>query len=251
MGSRAPIYGDDLAYAHDVGFGGYAREAAPGLIGVLREAGVDEGTVVDLGCGSGILLRELGRAGYATVGIDPSAAMLRLAGAAAPAARLVQAPAERAPLPPCDAVTAIGEILCYLPASATTAAGLSRLFRKVASALRPGGVFVFDALVADRGDVMCYRSWRQGEDWAVMSDVDEDLTKERLTRKITIFRRVDGGWRRAQETHVLRVFPRAALEAALKDAGFSTRVSSRFGLMRLPTRRLCFRARRSGRRAPG
>jgi len=31
-----------------------AREAAPGLLGVLREAGVDEGTVVDLGCGSGI-----------------------------------------------------------------------------------------------------------------------------------------------------------------------------------------------------
>lgn len=229
-----------------MGFGGYAREAAPGLIGVLREAGVDEGTVVDLGCGSGILLRELGRAGYATVGIDPSPAMLGLARAASPAARLLQAPAERAKLPPCDAVTAIGEILCYLPPAATSETGLPRLLGRVFDALRPGGVFVFDALVADRNDLMCYRTWRQGEDWAVLSDVDEDGAKERLTRRITTFREVKGAWRRSQETHVLRVFPRKALEGALRQAGFSVRVSPCFGLMRLPPRRLCFRARRSG-----
>ena len=59
-----------------MGFGLYAQEAAPGVLGILREAGVDEGTVVDLGCGSGILLRALSDAGYTTVGIDPSPAML-------------------------------------------------------------------------------------------------------------------------------------------------------------------------------
>jgi SAM-dependent methyltransferase len=247
MAAEPSIYRDDLAYAHDVGFGLYAREAAPGILGILREAGVDEGTVVDLGCGSGILLRELSAAGYATVGIDPSPSMLRLATAAAPGAHLICSPAEQADIPPCDAVTAIGEILCYLPASATNERGLLRLFRRIAAALRPGGVLVFDALVADRGDPMCYRNWRQGEDWAVLSDVDEDKTRERLTRKITTFRRVAGTWRRSQETHVLRVFARGALEQALREAGLSTRVSSRFGLMRLPTRRLCFRARRTDR----
>jgi SAM-dependent methyltransferase len=246
MRDDAPIYGDDLAYAHDAGFGAYAREAAPGLIGALREAGVDDGTVVDLGCGSGILLRELARAGYATVGIDPSPGMLALARAAAPGARLVRAPAERADIPPCDAVTAIGEILCYLPAAATSESGLPRLLHRIAGALRPGGVFVFDALVADKDDLMCYRTFRQGDDWAVLSDVDEDGTKARLTRRITAFRRVDGSWRRSQEIHVLRVFARKALEGALREAGFSVRVSSRFGLMRLPPRRLCFRARRTG-----
>jgi SAM-dependent methyltransferase len=241
------LYGDDLAHAHDAGFGAYAREAAPGILGILREAGVDEGTVVDLGCGSGILLAALGGAGYQTVGIDPSAAMLRLARRAAPGARLVRAPAERADLPPSDAVTAIGEILCYLPAPATSAAGLRRLFRKVAHALRPGGVFVFDALVADPADPMCYRNWRQGEDWAVLSDVDESAARERLTRRITTFRRVNGTWRRSQETHVLRVLDRRGIEQALAEAGFATRVSTRFGLMRLPSRRLCFRARKPGK----
>lgn len=227
-----------------MGYGLYAREAAPGILAILREAGVDDGTVVDLGCGSGILLRALGNAGYGTVGIDPSPAMLRLAKTAAPAAHLVCAPAEQAEIPPCNAVTAIGEILCYLPASATNERGLLRLFKRIAAALRPGGLLVFDALVSDRGEPMCYRNWRQGEDWAVLSDIDEDKTRERLTRRITIFRRVKGEWRRSQETHVLRVFSRKTLEHALREAGLATRVSSSFGLMRLPERRLCFRARR-------
>jgi len=205
---------------------------------------VDEGTVVDLGCGSGILLRALSDAGYTTVGIDPSPAMLKLAKAAAPAAHLIRAPAEKADLPPCEAVTAIGEILSYVPASATTEAGLVRIFRRIARALRPGGVLVFDALVADRGDAMCYRNWRQGEDWAVLSDVDEDQTRARLTRTITTFRRVNKEWRRSQETHVLRVFERKVLEQALREAELTCRVSPSFGLMRLPERRLCFRARR-------
>jgi len=227
-----------------VGFGLYAQEAAPGVLGILREAGVDEGTVVDLGCGSGILLRALSGAGYVTVGVDPSPAMLKLAKAAAPEAHLIRAPAERAELPPCDAVTAIGEILSYVPASATTEAGLVRLFRRIARALRPGGVLVFDALVADRSAPMCYRNWRQGEDWAVLSDVDEDRSRQRLTRTITTFRHVKKEWRRSQETHVLRVFERKVLEQALRQAGLSCRVSGSFGLMRLPDRRLCFRARR-------
>jgi SAM-dependent methyltransferase len=170
--------------------------------------------------------------------------MLELAKAAAPAARLIRAPAEQAEFPPCDAVTAIGEILCYVPASATSEAGLVRLFRRIARALRPGGVLVFDALVADRGAPMCYRNWRQGEDWAVLSDVDEDQTRARLTRTITTFRRVEKEWRRSQETHVLRVFERKVLEGALRAAGLTCRVSPSFGLMRLPERRLCFRARR-------
>jgi len=87
-----------------VGFGLYAREAAPGIVGILREAGVDEGTVVDLGCGSGILLQALGGAGYATVGIDPSPAMLKLARAAKKSGLglRTQWPASKATSMPCE-----------------------------------------------------------------------------------------------------------------------------------------------------
>ena len=47
-------YGRDLAHVHDIGYGDFAREAAPGLLALLRAAGVDGGLVVDLRCGSGI-----------------------------------------------------------------------------------------------------------------------------------------------------------------------------------------------------
>jgi len=50
-------YGEDLAYIHDVGFGDFAWRAAPGVLARLQRHGVDHGTVVDLGCGTGIWAR--------------------------------------------------------------------------------------------------------------------------------------------------------------------------------------------------
>jgi SAM-dependent methyltransferase len=75
-GSGAKHYGEDLAYIHDVGFGSFAREAAPGLLSILRKAGIRSGRVIDLGCGSGIWAAALCGAGYDVVGVDISADML-------------------------------------------------------------------------------------------------------------------------------------------------------------------------------
>jgi len=72
-------YGADLAYIHDAGFGDFARKSAPGLLAILRQAGIRGGLVVDLGCGSGIWAAELTRRGYDVLGIDISRAMIRLA----------------------------------------------------------------------------------------------------------------------------------------------------------------------------
>ena len=57
-------YREDLAYVHGVGFDWFARGAAPGVLDILRGGGITDGLVVDLGCGSGIWVRELVRAGY-------------------------------------------------------------------------------------------------------------------------------------------------------------------------------------------
>ena len=69
-------YGEDLAYVHDVGFGGYALGAAPGILNILARGGIREGLVVDLGCGSGLWAKELADAGYDVLGIDVSEAMV-------------------------------------------------------------------------------------------------------------------------------------------------------------------------------
>ena len=47
------FYGDDLSYIHDQRFTPFAERAAPGLLALLAEHGIDTGLVVDLGCGSG------------------------------------------------------------------------------------------------------------------------------------------------------------------------------------------------------
>jgi SAM-dependent methyltransferase len=237
-------YGDDLAYIHHEGFGDFARDAGPGLLALLREAGIDDGVVIDLGCGSGIWLRDLIRSGYSAAGVDPSPAMIRLARKVAPSAALHRASAWDLDLPPCDAVTALGDVLGYLPSGRGRAPSFLRLFRRVAASLRPGGLFLFDLLVEGRGGPMEYRSWGEGRDWTVLIDVEEDVRRRRLTREITTFRRVNDMFRRSSERHVLRVARRDEVERDLRKAGFSVRVMRRYGDMELPQRRLAFRARR-------
>ena len=54
-------YDRDLAYIHDTGFTSFARNAAPGLLRLLRRNRVRDGLVVDVGCGSGVWAGELCR----------------------------------------------------------------------------------------------------------------------------------------------------------------------------------------------
>jgi hypothetical protein len=46
----AAAYRDDLAYIHDAGFGGFARQAGQVLVDALARRGITEGLVIDLGC---------------------------------------------------------------------------------------------------------------------------------------------------------------------------------------------------------
>ena len=107
-------YDPDLARIHHEGFPDIAKAAGPAIVSWLRSAGVRDGLVIDLGCGSGILARHLLAHGYDVLGIDASPAMLRLARRVAPPARFRRARAEDAALPACAAVVATGEALTYL-----------------------------------------------------------------------------------------------------------------------------------------
>ena len=235
------MYAEDLAYIQHAGYGDFARSAAPGLLRLLRDAGIHRGLVVDLGCGAGVWLRELTRAGYDALGIDASAALVRIARAAAPEARVRCGSAFASALPRCDAVTAIGEVLSYCP-SGRPAPSYDRLFRRVARALRPGGLFLFDLMV--EGAPMAYRTFSAGPDWAVLAEVSEERRRRRLVREITTFRRVGSGYRRGQERHEQRIASRRRIEASLRAAGFTVRASRRYGSFELAPRRLAFLARR-------
>ncbi len=189
-------YREDLAYIHDVGHGDFALGAAPGILEIFARNSIRGGLVVDLGCGSGLWAKELIKAGYRVLGIDISDAMVELARRRAPEAEFRVGSLFEVEIPPCAAVTAVSEVLNYLFDPENEDRGLARLFRCVYDALAPGGVFVFDAL--GPGQVppgATARGFRVGEDWAVLSEREEDSRRRTLTHQITSFRRVGEPYR--------------------------------------------------------
>ena len=102
-------YGEDLAYIHDAGHADFALLSAPGILEILARGG--DGLVVDLGCGSGQWARELVDAGYRVIGIDISEAMIELSRKRVPEAEFRVGSLFDADIPPCQAVTAVSEVL--------------------------------------------------------------------------------------------------------------------------------------------
>ena len=238
-------YGEDLAYIHDKGFGDYARNAAPGLLRILRRNRIRKSLVVDLGCGSGIWARELSLSGYDVLGVDVSPSMVRLARRNAPEARFVTGSLLSVSLPPCGAVTAIGECVNYLldPASGKTA--LQRLFHKIYRALCPGGILAFDFAQPGMGG---RKNFFVGEDWAVLSESVEHRTRRELTRNITFFRKIGSRYRRGDEIHKLRLYDRREMMAMVENAGFRARLHPGYGSFRLPGSRAVIVAVKLARR---
>lgn len=216
------LYGPDQAAIHDRAFGRLAARAADHLLGVLAAAGHHGGTVVDLGCGSGILAARIGAAGYDVVGVDLSPDMVRLARANAPAARLTVGSLHDAELPPgCVAVAAVGEALNYATDPRAGPEALARLAGRVAAALAPGGVWLFDVAGPGRaGAGGVAHQFHRHDDWCLGMVATESQGGTRLDRAVTIFTAAGAGaYRRVEEHHVLRLYDRDALRGVLSGTG--------------------------------
>jgi SAM-dependent methyltransferase len=236
-------YDVDLAYVHDVGFGAFARDSAPGLLDVMRQHGVRDGRIVDLGCGSGIWAEALVNAGFDVTGVDISAAMIDIARRRVPSADFHVQPLLEFELPNCRAVTALGEVLNYLFDRRTGVPTLRRLFRRVHAALEPSGLFIFDVAEPGRHPGPSQRFF-QRDDWTVLVEYHEDQKTHRLTREIVTFRKVDGSYRRSVETHRLQLYRRAEVAAALRAAGFRVKTVRAYGEFRFPAAWTGFVARK-------
>ena len=239
-------YDRDLAYIHDTGFTSFARKAAPGLLRMLRQYRIPIGLVVDAGCGSGVWARELCERGYDVLGIDISAHMIRLARSQAPRAKFQVASLLTAPLPPCDAVTSIGECVNYAFDETSGKRALAQFFHRVHEALRPGGALVFDVVEPGIAAGAPQRRFLEGPDWAILLEVREDGRRKTLTRRITSFRRVGKLYRRSEETHFLHLYSGSDLIAELRKAGFEARLLGGYGRFRFAPAHVGFLARKTG-----
>jgi SAM-dependent methyltransferase len=241
----ADYYQDDLAFIHDVGYGEFARAAAPGLLNIFAGCGIRDGLVVDLGCGSGLWAEQLSKRGFDVLGIDISEAMIRLARQRAPQARFRVASLFQADLPACRVVTSLGECISYLFDTTNNNRKLRQLFHRVYDALAAGGVFVFDVMEpGELGRATRARSFSEGDGWMTLVEKHEDRDRRTLTRRITTFRQVGRFYRRADETHRVRLYDAATLAAELRRTGFRVRITRRYGDYALARARVAFIARK-------
>ena len=239
---RQPFYDTDLAYIHDVAFAGYADGIAPGLLEIMRNAGLKDGRVIDLGSGSGIWAKHLATSGYEVFGIDLSPAMTAIAQERVPAATFHVGSVWDYPIPRCRIVTAIGEVLCYR-AEDREHHDLGNLFQTVYDALDPGGLFNFD--LAEVGlDRHRLPTFVDGNGWACLVRFEYDETRFRLIRHITTFRQVDEWFRRSQERHIVQLYQAAEVAQILRATGFRVRTARRIGSFTLLPKCVAFVARK-------
>ncbi len=217
MSMRA--YSQDLAYVHNVGFGSFAEQSAPGVLNILRRRGISSGLVIDLGCGGGLWARRLVDAGYGVLGIDVSPHMIAMARRRVPEATFRTASFLDGNLPPCSAITALGECFNYLFDVRNRRSSLRRLFRQAYRALQPSGLFVFVVAEPGRAEGPDRRFW-EGRDWACLVEYNHDRRRDRLTRRITTFRKVGRQYRRAEETHVQQLYAGSELASDLRAFSF-------------------------------
>lgn len=192
-------------------------------------------TVLDLACGTGSMSLLMARQGRQVTGIDASGAMLDVARQKFKAeglyAEFVQADMRRFTLSePVDAAISVFDSLNYL----LTPAGVQSTFRSVARALKPGGMFVFDANTPERlaaipKEVHLFEGPDHFVIWSDLYDPAKKWWRVKLTgflRKPGDARNVlqpdadDVNWLRFDETHREGAFPIEETSAWLKAAGF-------------------------------
>jgi SAM-dependent methyltransferase len=240
------FYRNDLAYIHDAGFGHFARSAAPILLDALKRSGFDDGLVVELGCGSGILSELVADAGYDVLGIDISQAMIELAQKRVPHGQFRTESLLTAQIPACVAVAAVGECLNYLFDAGHSRAKLKALFRTIHQALAPGGLFLGDIAEPGRVPGGATKNFWKGDDWVILVTSREHPRRQRLTREITTFRRVGDSYRREHEVHHQRLLPQSEVTRNLEQTGFRSRVLSGYGPLRFGPGHWGFLARKPG-----
>jgi SAM-dependent methyltransferase len=239
----ATLYQCDLAYVHAAAFETLARGAAGEIVRRLQSSSAPVRKVMDLGCAAGPLTKALVDAGFEVTGVDTSADLLELARARVPAAHFVHAAVYDTEIHDYDAVVAVGEPLTYHPESADADNLISRFFQRVAQALPQGGVLIFDVIGLGEPS-LTGRTWRSGDDWAVMVETTENQLERSLVRNIEVFRRVGDAYRRSHEVHRARLFDVSILCRQLASYGFAIETSQSYGAQPLPARRHAFFATR-------
>ncbi|MGH9057938.1 MAG: class I SAM-dependent methyltransferase [Acidimicrobiales bacterium] len=221
--SDPPYFGHDLARVHHLGFAKHAAACAPGIIDFLAPVKERDGLVLEVGCGTGLLTKELIAAGYRVIATDASPEMIDVArqvlGDGAVDVRHLTLPDDR--LPPADAIVGVGHPLNYLP----DAESVDRALIALSDAVGPGGLIALDICDLEWGRARqgAPNIGRVGPDWAIITEFSIPAP-DRFVRDMTTFvRNEDGSWRRDGEHHENVLVDTARIPALLSERGVEAR----------------------------
>lgn len=220
------------------------------LVGLLKEYGVTEGIVLELGCGTGKMTRLLSRAGYDMIGIDNSEEMLQMAREAESESEDCLAAAEESKSEACLAAAEESksetENILYLLQDmrefelyGTVKAAVSicdcvnyileeeellQVFRLVNNYLDPGGIFIFDLNTLYKyrevlgENVICENREEGSFLWENFYDEEENINQYDLTLFIRE-RENSQLYRKYEETHFQRGYELKQVRMLLEQAG--------------------------------
>lgn len=194
------------------------------LIGLLKEYGIEDGLVADLGCGTGKITRLLSDAGYDMIGVDNAAEMLEIA-------REIQEDEERDDIwyllqdmrelelsGEVNAMVSICDSMNYI----LEEEDLKEVFLRVKEYLQTGGIFIFDMNTLHKyrdmiGETTIAENREEGSFiWDNYFYEDEMVNEYELTLFI---REENGLFRKYEETHYQRAYELDMVKRLIEEAG--------------------------------
>lgn len=189
---------------------------------LLREYGIQDGLVLELGCGTGVLTRKLAAKGYDMIGVDYSEDMLEIAmdhrQEGEDILYLLQDMREfelygtvRAAVSICDSMNYIVEYQ-----------DLVQVMKLVNNYLDPGGIFIFDLNTPYKyEEILGENTFAENRPegsfiWENYYDGETGINEYDLTLFV---REKEGIYRKFEETHYQRAYELEQVRRAIKEAG--------------------------------
>ncbi|MBS5958593.1 MAG: class I SAM-dependent methyltransferase [Clostridiales bacterium] len=193
------------------------------VAGLLKDYGINDGLVLDLGCGTGSLTELLSERGYDMIGVDSSEDMLQIAmdkraESGNDILYLMQDMREFELYGTVRAVISICDCMNYILEQEE----LTQVFKLVNNYLDPGGIFVFDLNTVYKYETLMGDS-TIAEDreecsfiWDNFYDKETGINEYGLSLFI---RQDDDLYRKHTEYHYQRAYTMDEIKQAIKDSG--------------------------------
>lgn len=189
----------------------------------LKEEGIEDGLVLELGCSTGTMTGLLARRGYDMIGVDNSEEMLAEAMEkkvedGLDILYLLQDMQEFELYGTVRAAVSVCDSLNYI----TEKEELLQVFRLVNNYLDPGGIFLFDMNTVHKyrdilGDDTIAENRDEGSFiWENSYDPDTGLNIYELA---VFLPREDGFYEKCEELHCQRAYEQAEIETLIREAG--------------------------------